>query len=258
MRTEARQTSFEFQLPTPALRNDAGDANAMLHLLSKFEAEILRLKWLTAISNLEAAVRRYALAQRKANFNPLQPRVPAGNPDGGQWTHEGGDDASLRLTLAGLKLPRVPQKKPPTAQERNRTARELAREGGQESLAAAIGAGATWLYEKAAEFYASFDGPKSLQELQDAASNPRPGYDIHHNVEKALALEDGFPKDIVDGPDKKVLIPRWKHWDINAWYQTKSEDFGGLSPREYLRGKNWEERVRIGHYALRKFGVLKP
>jgi len=27
---------------------------------------------------------------RKANFNPNQPRVPAGNSDGGQWTHEGG------------------------------------------------------------------------------------------------------------------------------------------------------------------------
>jgi hypothetical protein len=29
-------------------------------------------------------------AARKANFNPNQPRVPAGNPDGGQWTSEGG------------------------------------------------------------------------------------------------------------------------------------------------------------------------
>jgi hypothetical protein len=26
----------------------------------------------------------------KANFNPNQPRIPAGNPDGGQWTDAGG------------------------------------------------------------------------------------------------------------------------------------------------------------------------
>lgn len=26
----------------------------------------------------------------KANFDPNQPRVPAGNPDGGQWTDAGG------------------------------------------------------------------------------------------------------------------------------------------------------------------------
>jgi hypothetical protein len=29
----------------------------------------------------------------KANFNPDEPRVPAGNPDGGQWTSEGGSPA---------------------------------------------------------------------------------------------------------------------------------------------------------------------
>jgi hypothetical protein len=31
---------------------------------------------------------------RKANFNPDQPRVPAGNPDGGRWTSEGGNRAT--------------------------------------------------------------------------------------------------------------------------------------------------------------------
>src|SRR5208282_5821238 len=28
---------------------------------------------------------------RKAGFNPDEPRVPAGNPDGGQWTEDGGN-----------------------------------------------------------------------------------------------------------------------------------------------------------------------
>jgi hypothetical protein len=67
----------------------------MQELIVKFEAEILRLKWLTAFTNLETAVRRYALAQKreprrenhlvgKAGFRPDQLRVPAGNPDGGQ------------------------------------------------------------------------------------------------------------------------------------------------------------------------------
>lgn len=31
-----------------------------------------------------------SLLEGKANFNPSQPRVPKGNPDGGQWTAEGG------------------------------------------------------------------------------------------------------------------------------------------------------------------------
>lgn len=33
---------------------------------------------------------RHQEACRKAGFNPDQPRVPAGNPDGGQWTDSGG------------------------------------------------------------------------------------------------------------------------------------------------------------------------
>jgi hypothetical protein len=33
-----------------------------------------------------AALKHALVLRRKANFNPNQPRVPAGNPDGGQWT----------------------------------------------------------------------------------------------------------------------------------------------------------------------------
>lgn len=33
----------------------------------------------------------FALLEGKANFNPGQPRVPRGNPDGGQWTSGGGN-----------------------------------------------------------------------------------------------------------------------------------------------------------------------
>ncbi len=33
--------------------------------------------------------------QAKAGFNPDQPRVPAGDPDGGQWTDGGGGSASI-------------------------------------------------------------------------------------------------------------------------------------------------------------------
>ena len=34
-----------------------------------------------------------AIAVGKANFNPAQPRTPAGNPDGGQWIDAGGTEA---------------------------------------------------------------------------------------------------------------------------------------------------------------------
>lgn len=42
---------------------------------------------------LEACGLDGAAETRKAGFNPDEPRVPAGNPDGGQWTTDGGDPA---------------------------------------------------------------------------------------------------------------------------------------------------------------------
>lgn len=42
----------------------------------------------------------------KANFNPDQSRVPAGNPDGGQWTSEGdGADSPSADAEAGPDIP---------------------------------------------------------------------------------------------------------------------------------------------------------
>jgi hypothetical protein len=38
----------------------------------------------------------------------------------------------------------------------------------------------------------------------------------------------------------------------------KNVNFGGYSPREYLKGKSWAERRRVGLDALIDAGVLKP
>lgn len=47
-----------------------------------------------------------------------------------------------------------------------------------------------------------------------------------------------------------VRIPTLKHWQINGWYGRKNAAYGGLSPRDYLRGKSREERTRVGREAL--------
>jgi hypothetical protein len=69
---------------------------------------------------------------------------------------------------------------------------------------------------------------------------------------------DGFPRSRIDAPENLVRVPTLKHWEITAWYNTKNEKYFGLSPRDYLHGRSWEERVRIGHEALIDFKVLKP
>ena len=53
--------------------------------LAAIESGLIRLKWLAAAARLQLAMRQHALAL-KAGFDPNQPRVPAGNPDGEQWT----------------------------------------------------------------------------------------------------------------------------------------------------------------------------
>ena len=78
---------------------------------------------------------------------------------------------------------------------------------------------------------ADFDPPQTLEELQEAA--------------------------LVNSPDNQVLVPTLKHWQLNAWYRTESDDFDGMSPRDSVRGKSWQERQRVGLIGLRDVGALK-
>jgi hypothetical protein len=74
--------------PTLARKPDAAKAAA-------FEAEIAAGYRLLAVLREEVASLRAELARRRleeAKYSPSQPRVPAGNPRGGQWSsrNEGG------------------------------------------------------------------------------------------------------------------------------------------------------------------------
>ena len=213
----------------------------------------------------------------EAKYSPDQPRVPAGSPDGGQWTDgssdgivlpeivvtpdDGGDETGSLdfVQLAGDiptgDSPEIPKEPPPTTRLRNILIRWLAsRLGPYVWVAAEAG---SWIYDHKAEINSYFDPPKTQQELQDAANSPADGYDIHHVVERNSKAKDGSEADLINAPENLVRIPRWKHWEINAWYLIPNEDFGWMTPRQYLRGKSWSERTRVGLDALRKVGVLQ-
>ncbi len=216
------------------------------------------LRWLVRDLKIDLAIRRLRL-----KYSPDQPRVPAGSSDGGQWTSGNGAQSSRRIRLAGEiptnDTPEVPKDRPTSSRERTAIIRGVAtwlgRYGGPLGR---VAAGAYWLYQYGALITAASDPPKGLSELQDAVDDPRAGYEIHHIVEQTSAEQDGFDRSRIDDRDNLVRIPTVKHWDINAWYQTKNEDFGGASPRDYLRGKSWDERRGVGLDALLRFGVLKP
>jgi hypothetical protein len=224
-----------------------------LMALRAVESGLLRLKWFAAATRFEIALGRHDQAL-KAGFKPDQPRVPPGNPEGGQWTSEGGGDQQPN----NGDPPEIPKERPSKSTDRTAALKVVARqilETGEAFVN--IAKTSAWLqtYSPIVESYN--DPPKSLEELQQAVSTPAPGYDIHHVVEQAQAERDGFTRDVIDSPDNLVRIPTMKHQEINAWYQTKNDEFGGLSPREYLSGRNWEVRRAVGLEALTIHGVLK-
>ena len=222
---------------------------------------------------------------RKAGFNPDEPRVPAGNPDGGQWTTGDNGAASTTSESSGPVLsdaasdsnwipgaqyaandrssnggnqgaplgqpPAVPAEQPASNQAINAFLKAAAYFLAGALLAAepvgdfilALEA-ADWLSSYLPYVHSYLDPPKTLEELREAALNPRTGYNVHHIVEQTPAAQDGFSWTMIDGPDNLVLIPTLKHWQINGWYSTPNQNLGGLSPRNYLRGKSWEERIR--------------
>ena len=195
--------------------------------------------------------------------------MPAGTPEGGQWTSGGGgggggeeSDAESGLTEEGRsasegdKLPEIPKEKPPTARARTRILKALARRNRAAAVLGEILASAPWLEPDAPVIRSFQDPPKTLEELQRDVANPAPGYDIHHIVEQQPAEDDGFPRALIDAPENLVRIPRYKHQELTAWYNTISDEFGNMSPRNYLRNQDWAERYRVGLDALRRVGVL--
>ena len=70
-------------------------------------------------------------------------------------------------------------------------------------------------------------------------------------------MREGFPRSMYDGPLNLVGVPTFKHWEINRWFETKQDRYGGLTPREYLKGKSWEEKFRVGLIALIENGILE-
>ncbi|MGH6840693.1 MAG: hypothetical protein ACREDV_01145 [Methylocella sp.] len=207
------------------------------------------------------------------------PRVPAGSREGGQFQSGGGSNgrspAAPGIGHVGGpppgRAPEIAEEDPGTEPLRNAVAKISARWLARALANAEFGAageyltaleaaaeGALWLYDKYPSIKAYLDGPKSLEELQRYVGKPRNGYDVHHIVEQTAADRDDHSWDDINGPDNLVSIPRLKHWEITGWYMRGNERYGGLSPRQYLRGKDWDERRRVGLDVLIRFGVLKP
>jgi len=239
---------------------------------------LLRQRWLMSADAvlLHARYVNYLLA--KANFNPNQPRVPRGSPNGGEWTRVEG---AATTRPAGRPTndfpilpanfdppdppddwPEIPDKRPRRSRERTRVLIEVGgwiwRNASRRTLLGQATTVGHWLYDLLPIVDSYLDKPRSLSDLIERAREPSAGYDRHHIVEQSAAKQNRFPRDRINAQENIVLIPRIRHWMINRWYSVPNRDYGGISPREYLRGKSWEEHFRVGLNALRMFEVLEP
>jgi len=219
---------------------------------------------------MRALARLQALVE-KAGFREDQPRIPAGNGrESGQWRYVEGYAQGRQPGIGdnggpSLDPPDPPKEPPKDRVSKTQAAKALAKQIARAALrrAGPIGAVVTaieaghWLYSEWPSIRSYQDAPQSLSELQQQVGRRRPGYDDHHIVEQGAGGREGFPRSMLDGPDNVVSIPRYKHHEITGWYTAKNPNFGGLSPRDYLRGRDWSEHVRVGQQALRQFEVLK-
>lgn len=278
-----RDLSFCYGLPVD-LAVKAGGFAAIANALNDnalLRAQIatlhLRLPNLLRIDDgTRADERRAALATalrwsdllKASPDDPEHPGWPAGTPDGrgGKFRPKDGDASGLG------EPPKLPDKEPPNEKAKNLVRKAVAQWLLRAAIskipdprvrAVAMGLEAAistfeWLYPYVKAYT---DPPKALgaleQAAQDAANKTPTGYDRHHIVEQSAAWANGFPESQINGKDNVVLISKLKHWLINGWFQTPNEKYGWQTPRQYLRGKSWEERRRVGLEALTLFGVLK-
>jgi hypothetical protein len=158
-------------------------------------AQLYRLNWLLHARVVEAKLRDLERAV-KAGFDPNEPRVPAGSPDGGRWTDGGGvgsgqsgrqspqEDQGAASTEEPLgDPPEIPSERPPTARARTRLIKEAARWLAKATLKQTLGRrigtfvsileATGWLDTGIHYIHAFADPPKSLEELQQAVSTPR-------------------------------------------------------------------------------------
>jgi hypothetical protein len=269
---------------------------------------------------------RAELARRRAldaKYSPTQPRIPPGNPRGGQWTNRNGgqgtaqvigqdaaqgDLASLTEPMGNVDIgdvsgsselgdlfnigpaetrvdgvqlagdppdasktpsddppPKIPQRPAGGMMEFIRDAAEwVARNAVRRAPAVdAFFGGLNQIKELDAitrAIKSANDPAKTLEELQEPiGTKSQRGYEDHHIAEEAAARAAGDPESLIQGRDNRVRIPVLKHIEISRYYSTKVEQEDGtrLSPRDLLKGADFETRREFGLGILRKYGVLR-
>jgi len=122
-----------------------------------------------------------------------------------------------------------------------------------------------WVAPQISNIYAATEfahgKPYNLDTLiERAQGDSEPGYHDHHIVEQGPQNDDLSPEELnrIDDPENIVRIPYYTHQLITNYYRNPDPRLpGGVTPRQYLRGKSFDERYQFGLDVLRQRGVIK-
>jgi hypothetical protein len=215
-----------------------------------------------------------ALPARVEKYDPSEPRAPAGQSDGGEWTTDDASvgnasdgalgDASAPDDLeAGFSLP---------ALELFRRIRDAINDGrlSPELIANIVAEFAANIppREIPNDVIAAFEAPRDLAQLQSAkppAAFPSasalsaylgsapPGYEWHHIVEQSVIAEhpdDPWIAHEINSTENVVLIPKIYHLLITA-------DMNTGTTRAVVHGHDFIAQRKIGLDPMRKCGALE-
>lgn len=102
-------------------------------------------------------------------------------------------------------------------------------------------------------------GFSSFDKLKDYLGSPGEGNAWHHIVEQSQIGKSGFSSTKVNNVKNIIAIPHGKgsvHAQISGFYSSKPDFTNGLTVRQWLSGKSFDEQFDYGMKILKKYGSL--
>lgn len=230
--------------------------------MNEFEQALRRLRSALAAEQFAQAALR--VQRLLAKYNPnwhLQPRVPAGNPEGGQWVaHLMGAAASILPVLQRIGPSAIAKLK----EAARRIAPELRRlpkrwfDDGQPSEES---------YDKETRRISRDSWQRrglpnvrfrNEDELRRSLGPAGKGREWHHIVEKRLVGRPGFPPEQIHTTDNIISLPVEVHRRISETMSSKTDEFLGQVRRFGMETLDFGTQYDLGldliEKTLRDFG----
>ncbi len=102
-------------------------------------------------------------------------------------------------------------------------------------------------------------GFDSFDDLKEYMGSPGSGNAWHHIVEQSQIGRSGFSSNQVNNVNNIVSVPHGKgtvHAQISGFYSSKPDFTNGMTVREWLSGKSFDEQFEFGLGILRKYGEV--